>query len=126
MRGVTAATVIAVTIVLGSLFYTVHIEKVSEELSGINNRIMACLTEDDMDGAADALGQLTEYLEKKRVILAATGDHADFDRIEMSVSEMSGYISCGYRTDALSQCKVLSFLFEHLPKNYQMKLENIL
>ena len=50
----------------------------------------------------------------------------DFDKIEMNISEVEGYINGGEQTDAVSHCRVLGFLFEHLPKNYKFKLENIL
>ena len=49
-----------------------------------------------------------------------------FDKIEMNISEVEGYINGGEQTDAVSHCRVLGFLFEHLPKNYKFKLENIL
>ena len=44
----------------------------------------------------------------------------------MNISEVEGYINGGEQTDAISHCRVLGFLFEHLPKNYKFKLENIL
>lgn len=106
--------------------YNAHIEHVSEELGRINDSIMVHLTDDNLEGAADEMGQLIEYMERNRVMLAATGDHADFDSIEMNISEMAGYINGGQSTDAVSRCKVLAFMFEHLPKNYELKLENIL
>ena len=50
----------------------------------------------------------------------------NFDKIEMNISEVEGYINGEEQTDAVSHCRVLGFLFEHLPKNYKFKLENIL
>ena len=65
-------------------------------------------------------------IERADDVLAATGNHEDFDKIEMNISEVEGYINGGEQTDAVSHCRVLGFLFEHLPKNYKFKLENIL
>lgn len=126
MKGVVTAALIAVVMIIGGALYTNHIEKVSEELGSINDDIMVYLTDGNFEGASDEMGKLIEYLQRNRVMLAATGDHADFDKIEMNISEMAGYISGGQQTDALSRCKVLSFLFEHMPNNYELKLENIL
>ncbi len=67
-----------------------------------------------------------QYLDENSTVLAATGNHEDFDKIEMNISEVEGYINGGEQTDAVSHCRVLGFLFEHLPKNYKFKLENIL
>lgn len=126
MKGVVTAAIIALVMIVGGALYTNHIETVSEQLGSINDDIMVYLTDGNFEGAADEMGKLIEKLERNRVMLAATGDHADFDKIEMSISEMAGYISGSQQTDAISMCKVLSFMFEHMPKNYQLKLENIL
>ena len=126
MKGVVVSLCIAVVIVAGSIFYTNHIENVSEGLVEINNAIMMFLENEDYDSAGNAAAEMTEYLDKKRTVLAATGNHEELDKIEMNISELSGYISGRQQTDAVSRCKVLDFLFEHLPKNYEMKLENIL
>lgn len=126
MKGVIISVFIAVCIVVGSVAYTSHIGKVSDELGKINDEIMVCLDSEDYEQAAEKIKQLTDYLDKKRTLLAATGNHEEFDKIEMNISEMLGYTDGEKQTDAISRCKVLSFLFEHLPKNYEMKLENIL
>lgn len=126
MKGVIISVFIAVCIIVGSVAYTSHIGKVSDELGKINDEIMVCLDSEDYEQAAEKIKQLTDYLDKKRTLLAATGNHEEFDKIEMNISEMSGYTDGEKQTDAISRCKVLSFLFEHLPKNYEMKLENIL
>lgn len=126
MKGVIISLCLAVAVVAGSIAYTKHMDTVSKELGEINNEVMTLLENDDFDGALGAIEKLTSYLDKKRTILAATGNHEEFDKIEMNISEMTGYTEGGHKTDALSNCKVLSFLFEHLPKNYEMKLENIL
>lgn len=126
MKGVIISVCIAVGIVAGGIVYTNHMWKVSEELQEINDEIMECLDREDYDAAAENTEKLTEYLDGNRTVLAATGNHEELDKIEMNISEMSGYIDGRKQTDAVSRCKVLSFLFEHLPKNYEMKLENIL
>lgn len=126
MKGVIASAVIAAVIVVGSIAYTNHIEKVSRELGEINDRVIERLYDEDYEGAGDEIGKLVQYLDENRTILAATGNHEDFDKIEMNISEAEGYINGGEQTDAISHCRVLDFLFEHLPKNYKFKLENIL
>lgn len=80
----------------------------------------------DYESAGDEIEKLVQYLDENRTVLAATGNHEDFDKIEMNISEVEGYINGGEQTDAVSHCRVLGFLFEHLPKNYKFKLENIL
>lgn len=126
MKGVIISACIAVALVAGSLVYTSHIKSVSAELGAINDRVMLQLIKEDYEGASGEIGHLVDYLNDHRTLLAATGDHADFDKIEMNISEMEGYTNGRQKIDAMSKCKVLAFMFEHLPKNYEMKLENIL
>lgn len=126
MKGVIVSAVIAVLLVFGSVAYTRHMENVSEELGTLNNYVIDALEREDYDTAREGVGRLNSYLDSHRTVLAATGNHEEFDKIEMNLSELSGYIGGGEQTDALSSCRVLSFLFSHLPHNYELKLENIL
>lgn len=126
MKGVIVSAVIAVVIVVGSIAYTNHIEKVSRELGEINDRVIFYLYDENYESAGDEIEKLVQYLDENRTVLAATGNHEDFDKIEMNISEAEGYINGKEQTDAISHCRVLDFLFEHLPKNYKFKLENIL
>ena len=90
MKGVIASAVIAVVIVAGSVAYTNHIDKVSRELGEINDRVMAFLYDGDYESAGDEIEKLVQYLDENRTVLAATGNHEDFDKIEMNISEVEG------------------------------------
>lgn len=126
MKGVIISAVIAALIVAGSIAYTNHIECVSNELGEINETIVDALTAENYTEASASVDKLNEYLETHHAILAATGNHEEIDKIEMNISELTEYIEGEAKTDALSNCRVLDFLFEHLPKNYEMKWENVL
>lgn len=126
MRGVIISCFIAVAIIAGSLWYTHKIEEISAELVNINDNAKQCLYDEDFDGAKNEIEKLTECIERNRTMLAATGNHEDFDKIEMNISEAMGYVTGFEKTEAISHCNVLGFLLEHLPKNYRLKLENIL
>ena len=126
MKGVIVSLFIAAALIAGSIAYTNHIDNVSQQLGKINGQIMQSLENGDFDIAGDGIKRLGEYLDKNRTVLAATGNHEEFDKIEMNISELTAYTDGMHQTDAISSCRVLSFLFEHLPKNYEIKLENIL
>lgn len=126
MKGVIISLCIAVVLVTGSIIYTNHIDNVSKELAQMNSRVAAALEDGDFGKARAETEKMEEYMEKKNTALAATGNHQELDNIEMNLSELSGYVDGGKQTDALARCNVLGFLFEHLPKNYKLKLENIL
>lgn len=126
MKGVIISACIAVVLIAGSIAYTNHIDTVSENFVEMNQSIVMALEEDDFETAEKEIVKMVEYMDKKATVLAATGNHEDLDKIEMNLSELVSYIRGGNQTDALARCNVLGFLFEHLPKNYKLKLENIL
>ena len=95
MKGVIASAVIAAVIVAGSVAYTNHIDKVSRELGEINDRVMAFLYDGDYESAGDEIENLVQYLDENRTVLAATGNHEDFDKIEMNISEVEGILTAG-------------------------------
>ncbi|MGN0148687.1 MAG: DUF4363 family protein [Clostridia bacterium] len=126
MRSVVISAVLAVVIIAGSLMYTNNLEKVSRELSYINEQVAECLERDDYTGAEAGVERLSAYLDRKRAMLDAIGNHEEMDKIEMNISELAEYTRGKQKADALSRNHVLDFLFEHLPLNYKLKFENIL
>lgn len=126
MKSVVISVIIAAIVIAGSIVYTSNLERVSKELSEINGRISECLEEEDYSGADAEIEHLKAYLNSRRAVLDATGNHEEIDKIEMNLYELSEYSKGEKKTDALSRCRVLDFLFEHLPLNYKLKPENIL
>ena len=126
MKSFIISAVLAVIVIAGSMFYTYKIDKVSEKMSDINKQIISCLDKKNYEGASDKIYELKEFLDEKSTLMAAMGDHEDLDNIETNLSELEKYTEGKNRTDALSKCAVLSFLFKHLPESYHLRLENIL
>ena len=59
-------------------------------------------------------------------MLAATGNHEEIDKIEITIAELKEYILQHSKADALAHTEALNVLFRHLPKNYKLRTENIL
>lgn len=126
MRSVVISILIAAAIVAGSIAYTNHLENLSEEFLQINKKITEYVDAEDYFNADSEIERLSVYLDKKRVVLDATGNHDEIDEIKMNLSELAEYSKGQKKTDALSKCHTLDILFEHLPMDYELKLENIL
>lgn len=126
MKGVIISLCIAAAIVTGSLIYTKHIDNVSERLSQMNITVRESLDREDFVSASAATKNIEDYLERQRTLLAATANHEELEQIEINIAEMRGYIGGEMKADAISRSNTLGFLFEHMPKNYKMHLENIL
>ena len=126
MRGVISALVIAAAIVAGSFIYTNRMNKISDELTDINNSIAEKIESEDYDGAAEDIKRLRGSVDSRRVFLTATGNHVRLDEIELGVSELEGYANERQKPDAYSKCRSLGVLIEKLPRDYKICLENIL
>ncbi len=126
MKSFITSLVIAAFIIAGSIFYGMHIDNVSSELMTMNERITHEVEEADFKGAKSAADELQSYFDKKRALLGATDNHETLDKIEINLQELFSYIEGSQRTDALSRCNVLGYLYKHLPRNYKLRFENIL
>lgn len=126
MKSVVMSVILAAAVITGSVIYTNVIDGVSAEMSGINKEIAACIETDDYNTASGHISGLKELIEKKSVLLEAMGNHAEVDEIIMNVYELERYTQGENKTDALSKCAVLGFLFGHLAEEYHLKPENIL
>lgn len=126
MKSVIISAVIAAVMVTFSTFYTSNLEKVSGELININKSVGESLKSENFEQASADIMKMKEYLDKKRSVLDATGNHQEMDNIEMNLFELLEYSKEEQKADALSKNRVLEFLFGHLPENYKLKWENIL
>lgn len=126
MKSFLCALCIAALVIAGSIAYTRHIDKLSQELLEENRTVTALVERDDFGGAGEALAGLCDYVQEKKTALAAMGNHEEIDKIEIYLAELEQYINGGMKTDALARCGVLEKLFEYMPKNYRLRAENIL
>ncbi len=126
MRSVIISAIIAVVMVAGSILYTNKLDNISAELIKINDNIGESLKKEDFESANADIEKMRDYLEKKRSMLDATGNHTEMDNIEMNIFELLEYSKEEQKADALSKNRVLGFLYKHLPVNYKLKWENIL
>jgi Icc-related predicted phosphoesterase len=126
MKSFITAIVIAVVMVGGGLLYVNHIQKISDEMVQLNEEVITLLEQDAFEEAEQKISRINECIDQKRTVLAATGNHEELDKIEIYTLELEQYTKGRAREDALARCHVLSLLLEHLPKNYRLKLENIL
>ena len=126
MRSVIAAVVLMCAVVCGGAWYTSKLIDVSGELSEMNAAIQSSLEDNAIHNAQKDIERMKEYLDKKEQVLSAMGDHEEIDKIRMSMAELERYAEGGNTTDAIAKSEVLEFLFEHMPENYRLKIENIL
>lgn len=126
MKSVITVLIMAAALMTGGVLYSNQLYNISERLLEINGGIEKNLTGSEFDEASDGVDELYNYLDEKEPYFEAFGDHEELDKIKMNMAELEKYIDERERTDALAKVNVLDFLFEHLPKNYRVRIENIL
>lgn len=126
MRSFISAVIIGFFMIFGSILYTNHIQKISDELIRCNSVVFQLVSEEKFSDADKIIDMMCSYIDDKKIILAATGNHEEIDKIEIYITELKQYNCYMYKADAVARIKVLDFLFEHLPKNYKLRPENIL
>ena len=126
MKSFWAAVVIAVFLIGGGMLFNKNIDNVTREMLEQEEKITKLIEEESFDKAADELDDLSEYIDKKMIVLASVVDHKNIDEIELCVSEIEGYAKEEDKAEAMSKCKKLEHLISHLPVNYKVTLQNIL
>lgn len=126
MRSFITAVILFAVLIGGGIFLVDYIEDISDELRQQNEYITQLIEDDDLEKAAEHIDKMREYMDKKRKIVSTTMDHGYADTIEIYICELEKYVDCKSKNDALARSRVLDMLFEHLPRNYRLKWENIL
>ena len=126
MKSLIIAVIIASIIVFGGVYATNKLSDVSENLIDMCEEMNESIEENDFKKADKLIEKISKYVDENYVMFATSIDHNEIDKIEMNVNQMKSYIKEKQKADALSFGNVLLGLFEHLPKDYKLKLENII
>lgn len=126
MKSFVTALILALVIVVLGVMHTSKIEKLSDELLKANEKISEAVDSDDFKEADLQIEKIRRIVEENRMMLTLSMDHNEVDKIEMNVAQLEAYVEEEKREDALSFSNVLETLFIRLPKNYRLKIENVL
>lgn len=126
MKSVVVALLILAVIVGGSVVYTNNLDKVSKNLVSKNDKLYTLISEEKFDEASKLLSELDDEIDEKRILLASVIDHTELDKIVLNIAQAKAYVSEHKKDDSLSYVSGLDSMFSHIPKNYHVKIENIL
>ncbi len=126
MRSVIVALTIIAISVGGSIIYTNHLENTANEMMLKNNSITVNILNEKYNDAEIEIKSLKNFVKEKRTVLDAVGNHQELDDIEGQLAELLAFTHEGDKNQALSKCYMLEFLIQSLPRNFKLKLENIL
>ncbi len=126
MKSLIIAILIATVIIFGGIYATDKLGDISSYLLDLCEQTSDAVKNDDFQVAGELIGEMEGCVEENYIMFATSIDHNEIDKIEMNIKQMQVYIEQEQKADALAYGNVLIGLFEHLPKDYRLKLENIL
>ena len=126
MKSVIVAIFIAGVIVFSGIYSTKKLEDVSVYLIDICEKTNEIIEKGNFSEAEKYIDDIEKCIEENYIMFASSIDHNEIDKIDVNIDQMKIYIKEEQKADALSYGSVLIGLFEHLPKDHRLKLENIL
>ncbi len=126
MKSLLIAVSIAVVIIFSGIYSTKKLEDMSIYLMDMCNRINEEIEAENFKKAEEYVNEIEAFVEENYTMFASTIDHNEVDKIDMNIDQMKVYIKENQKADALAFGNVLIGLFEHLPKDHKLKIENIL
>ncbi|MCH5184833.1 MAG: DUF4363 family protein [Oscillospiraceae bacterium] len=109
-----------------SIFHSCALDKITGNIIIKNNIIAENINDGDYPAAGAKSEELKKYIDSRRTVLSATLDHGVLNKIDEYIALTDGYITQKDKIDAFVSCKSLSAFLENLPKNYKLKIDNIL
>lgn len=126
MKSFFVAISIFLVLILSGIAFNFCLNGTSKELLKSCEEISADINEEKMRDAYDKAAELSEYIDGKKPLLSSILDHGNIDEIEEQISDLLGFAEQNDVVDAAVSVKKLNHMFEHLPENYSLTLQNIL
>lgn len=126
MKTFILAVIIAALLVGGGMLFNFSIGNLSDKLMADCDKITELIDSGSFEEASKNISEMTDFMDKKKIILASIINHENIDDIELCISELQGYADKNIGIEAHVKCRKLKHLLEHLPANYKVTLQNVL
>ncbi|MBR4723560.1 MAG: DUF4363 family protein [Clostridia bacterium] len=120
-----AMLIFAILLVSGFAFNSC-LNSTSDRLLRSCENISGKVKTEDFEAAYKSAEELSKYIDGKKPLISSILDHGSIDDIETEISELLGYTENKDKINSIVSLKKLAHMFEHLPENYSVKLQNIL
>ncbi|MBR4173510.1 MAG: DUF4363 family protein [Clostridia bacterium] len=126
MKSFVIAMTIFLVLVVSGIAFDFCLNVTSKELLESCEAITEDIKAGNMSNAYDKSAELSEYIDSKKPLLSSILDHSNIDEIEEQISEILGYTEEQDAAKASVAARKLKHMFNHLPENYSLALQNIL
>ncbi len=125
MKNIVISLIISVIMIIAMSLSIKYLNKVSQDLGGLNDEIEQYIADDNWDEAYKASIDFTEkwtnYSKKIKLYL----NHQEIDNIEMELKKLPQYIKEMTKDESLASVHVLKFLVDHISELEKIKIQNI-
>ncbi|MBR4721012.1 MAG: DUF4363 family protein [Clostridia bacterium] len=126
MKSFVIAMSIFAVLIVGGMAFDYSLNATTEELLSSCEEIDKNIREDKLKAAYEKEKQLSEYIDGKKPLLSSILDHSNIDEIEEQISELLGFTEQNDAENAVVSIRKLEHMFNHLPENYALTLQNVL
>lgn len=126
MKSFFVAVAIFALLLISGFAFNYCLDSTSQKLLGSFEQISAQVENGDFEGANSLAKELSEYIDNKKPLMSSILDHGNIDEIEKEISGLLGYTENKDKANSEVCLKKLEHMFNHLPENYRLRLENIL
>lgn len=126
MKSFVSSIILLAILIVSSIIHSYTIDKITANLISQNNAVTENIYNENYADALVYIDEFDSYINSKCTILSATLDHSILNKIDEYTSELKGYISEASKSDAIAISSALSTFIENIPKNYKLKIDNIL
>ncbi len=126
MKILLIAILFSISILFSSVFYSNKVKNITQDLLQSNKQIIELVEDNNYHDAYSYCENMCKYLENNIVTLSTVNNHEDIDMLALYMAQLSEYIRCEQKHDALALCNALKVLCEHLPHAHKIQSENIL
>lgn len=126
MKSFFVAVAIFAVLIVSGLAFNACLDNTSENLLASFEQISKVVKSGDFENANGLAKEMSEYIDKKKLLMSSMLDHENIDEIEKEISGLLGYTENQDKANSEVCLKKLEHMFKHLPENYKLKVQNIL
>ena len=126
MKSFFVAILIFAGLIVSGFAFNSCLNDTSQRLLKSCEEIRGKVESESFEDAYKSAEELSEYIDRQKPLISSILDHSSIDDIEKEISDLLGYTENKDKVNSIVSLKELEHMFEHLPENYSLTLQNIL
>lgn len=125
MKNIIVSLTISVIMIIAISYSIKYLNKVSQDLSKLNDNIEEYIINDNWEMAYKTSMEFTDKWKEHSKNIKLFSNHQEIDNIEIELWKLPQYIKEMTKDEALASVHVLKFLLNHIAELEEIKMQNI-